>query len=95
VELPPPPASGFSPELEWLASLPDTKIAAIQLYRQENPRASLREAKEKMKHSPPATSDSNAARQVAGATSDGITALQLPLRHRSRLRCHQMAGTSA
>src|SRR5437868_1090174 len=32
VELPPPPASGFSPELERLASLPDTKIAAIQLY---------------------------------------------------------------
>src|SRR6202030_2242783 len=44
----PPPASGLSPELERLASLPDTKIAAIKLYRQENPGASLREAKEKI-----------------------------------------------
>jgi ribosomal protein L7/L12 len=48
VEMPPPPASGLSPELERLASLPDTKIAAIKLYRQENPGASLREAKEKI-----------------------------------------------
>jgi ribosomal protein L7/L12 len=48
VEMPPPPASGLSPELERLASLPDTKIAAIKLYRQENPRAGLREAKEKI-----------------------------------------------
>ena len=48
IEMPPPPASGLSPELERLASLPDTKIAAIKLYRQENPGASLREAKEKI-----------------------------------------------
>jgi ribosomal protein L7/L12 len=44
--MPPPPASGLSPELERLASLPDTKIAAIKLYRQENPGVGLREAKE-------------------------------------------------
>ena len=48
VQMPPPPASGLSPELERLASIPETKIAAIKLYRQENPGASLREAKEKI-----------------------------------------------
>jgi len=48
IVMPPPPASGLSPELERLASLPDTKIAAIKLYRQENPGAGLREAKEKI-----------------------------------------------
>jgi len=48
IEMPPPPVSGFSPELERLASLPDTKIAAIKLYRQENPGTGLREAKEKI-----------------------------------------------
>src|SRR5580698_7862671 len=48
VEMPPRPVSGLSPELERLASLPDTKIAAIELYRRENPGTSLREAKEKI-----------------------------------------------
>jgi hypothetical protein len=46
IEMPLPPASGLSPEVELLASVPDTRIAAIKLYRQENPGAGLREAKE-------------------------------------------------
>jgi len=46
IELPPPPASGLSPEVERLAGDPHTKIAAIKLYRQENPGTGLREAKE-------------------------------------------------
>ena len=48
VELPQPPPSGLSPEVEQLASLPDTKIAAIKLYRDQNPGTGLREAKEKI-----------------------------------------------
>jgi ribosomal protein L7/L12 len=48
IEMPRPPASGLSPELERLASLPDTKIAAIKLYRLENPGTGLSEAKEKI-----------------------------------------------
>ena len=48
IEMPPPPASGMSPELERLASRLDTKIAAIKLYREENPGTGLREAKEKI-----------------------------------------------
>jgi hypothetical protein len=45
VELPPPSASGLSPEVERLASIPDGKIAAIKLYRQEHPGVGLAEAK--------------------------------------------------
>ena len=48
IELPPPLASGLSPEVEFLASDPNTKIAAIKLYRKENPGVGLREAKEKI-----------------------------------------------
>jgi ribosomal protein L7/L12 len=48
VELPAPPPSGLSPEVELLASLPDTKIEAIKLYLKQNPGAGLREAKEKI-----------------------------------------------
>lgn len=48
VELPPPPPSGLSPEVERLASSPDTKIAAIKLYREQNPGASLLDAKLKI-----------------------------------------------
>lgn len=48
VELPQPPPSGLSPEVEQLASLPDTQIAAIKLYRDQNPGTGLREAKEKI-----------------------------------------------
>jgi UDP:flavonoid glycosyltransferase YjiC (YdhE family) len=46
IEIPPPPASVLSPEVERLANDPKTKIAAIKLYRQENPGTGLREAKE-------------------------------------------------
>ena len=42
----PTPASGMSPEVEQLAKDPKTKIAAIALYREENPGTGLREAKE-------------------------------------------------
>ena len=48
IEMPPPPKSGLSPEVELLASDPQTKIAAIKRYREENPGAGLREAKEKI-----------------------------------------------
>ena len=40
----PPPQS----ELVFLASSPDTKIAAIRLYREQNPGVSLAEAKAKV-----------------------------------------------
>jgi hypothetical protein len=46
IEMPPPPASFMSPEVEQLARDPKTKIAAIALYREENPGAGLREAAE-------------------------------------------------
>ena len=45
VELPPPPPSGLSPEVELLARDPDSKIAAIRLYRKQNPGVGLAEAK--------------------------------------------------
>ena len=48
IEMPMPPPSGLSPEVELLASDPDSKIAAIKLYRKENRGAGLREAKEKI-----------------------------------------------
>jgi len=48
VEMPPPPPSGMSPEVERLASVPDGKIAAIKLYREQNPGVGLREAKDKI-----------------------------------------------
>jgi hypothetical protein len=48
IEMPPPPASFMSPEVEQLARDPKTKIAAIALYREENPGAGLREAAEQI-----------------------------------------------
>ncbi len=48
IAMPTPPPSGLSPEVELLASGPDTKIAAIKLYRKENRGVGLREAKEKI-----------------------------------------------
>ncbi|HWX21725.1 MAG TPA: hypothetical protein VN578_17610 [Candidatus Binatia bacterium] len=48
VEMPPPPPSGLSPEVERLASVPDGKIAAIKLYREQNPGVGLAEAKDKI-----------------------------------------------
>lgn len=41
----PTPLSGMSPEVRRLASSPATKIAAIKLYREENPGVGLAEAK--------------------------------------------------
>lgn len=45
IELPPPPPSGLSPEVERLARDPSSKIQAIKLYRQQNPGVGLAEAK--------------------------------------------------
>ena len=45
---PPPPPSGLSPEVERLAGDPKGKIAAIRLYREQNPGVGLAEAKEKI-----------------------------------------------
>jgi ribosomal protein L7/L12 len=42
----PEPTSGLSPEVERLALEPSSKIAAIKLYRRQNPGTGLREAKE-------------------------------------------------
>ena len=47
IEMPPRP-SGLSPGVERLARDPGSKIAAIKLYRGENPGIGLREAKEKI-----------------------------------------------
>jgi ribosomal protein L7/L12 len=44
----PPRPSGLSAEVERLAINPHSKIAAIKLYRDENPGTSLRAAKEKI-----------------------------------------------
>ena len=44
----PPSPSGLSPEVERLAVNPNSKIAAIKLYREENPGTGLRAAKEKI-----------------------------------------------
>jgi ribosomal protein L7/L12 len=48
IELPEPLPSGLSPEVERLASIPNTKIEAIKLYRQQNPGVGLAEAKAKI-----------------------------------------------
>jgi ribosomal protein L7/L12 len=48
VVMPPPPASGLSPEVEQLARDPQTKIAAIKLYRDQNPGTALAQAKERI-----------------------------------------------
>ena len=48
IEMPPPPASGLSPEVQRLAEDPRQKIAAIRLYRDENPGVGLRDAKSKI-----------------------------------------------
>jgi hypothetical protein len=44
IELP----SGLSPEVRLMAEDPSQKIAAIKLYREENPGVGLREAKDKI-----------------------------------------------
>ena len=46
IQMPTPPPSGLSPEVELLASNLETKIAAIKLYREENRGVGQREAKE-------------------------------------------------
>jgi len=48
IQLPTPPPSGLSPEVESLALSPDGKIAAIKLYRRQNPGVGLAEAKAKI-----------------------------------------------
>lgn len=48
IELPQPPPSGLSPEVERLALSPETKIEAIKLYRDQNPGVGLAEAKQKI-----------------------------------------------
>ena len=48
VEMPAPSPSGLSPEVELLARDPSQKIAAIKLYRNENPGVGLAEAKAKI-----------------------------------------------
>ena len=51
VELPSPPPlppSGLSPEVERMALDPAMKIAAIKLYREQNPGSGLAEAKDKV-----------------------------------------------
>lgn len=48
VELPPLPPSGLSSEVEQLANAPGGKIAAIKLYREQNPGVGLAEAKAKV-----------------------------------------------
>lgn len=48
IEMPTPPPSDLSPELQFMARDPHQKIAAIKLYRQEHPGAGLAEAKERI-----------------------------------------------
>jgi len=48
VEMPSPPPSDLSPEVQFLAKDPDQKIAAIKLYREEHPGVGLAEAKTKI-----------------------------------------------
>ena len=48
IELPPPPPSGLSQEVERLAREPNGKIAAIKLYREKNPEVGLADAKRKL-----------------------------------------------
>lgn len=48
IELPTPPASDLSPEVQMMASDPQQKIAAIKLYRQEHPGVGLAEAKNRI-----------------------------------------------
>ena len=55
IELPPPPPSGLSPEVERLASDPSTKIKAIKLYREQNSGVGLAEAKAKIEAFPKST----------------------------------------
>ena len=48
IEMPTPPASDLSPEVQMMAKDPYQKIAAINLYRQEHPGVGLAEAKERI-----------------------------------------------
>ena len=46
IEMPSFPPCALSPEVQLMAKDPSQKIAAIKLYREENPGTGLREAKE-------------------------------------------------
>jgi ribosomal protein L7/L12 len=48
IELPTPPASDMSPEVQMMANDPRQKISAIKLYRQEHPGVGLAEAKNRI-----------------------------------------------
>jgi hypothetical protein len=48
IELPTPPASDLSPEVQMMAKDPYQKIAAIKLYREEHPGVGLAEAKKRI-----------------------------------------------
>jgi hypothetical protein len=48
IQMPSPPPSGMSREVEDLALSPNTKIAAIKRYREEHPGVGLAEAKAKI-----------------------------------------------
>ena len=48
IEMPPPPPSDMSPEVKMMAKDPNQKIAAIKLYRDENPGTGLAEAKQRI-----------------------------------------------
>jgi ribosomal protein L7/L12 len=48
IEMPTPPPSDLSPEVQLLSRDPEQKIAAITLYRKEKPGVGLAEAKERI-----------------------------------------------
>ena len=48
IEMPAPPPSDLSPELQMMARDPSQKIAAIKRYREDHPGIGLREAKERI-----------------------------------------------
>jgi ribosomal protein L7/L12 len=48
IEMPTPPQSDMSPELQLMAKDPHLKIAAIKRYREENPGVGLAEAKHRI-----------------------------------------------
>jgi len=48
IEMPKPTPSDLSPMLQVMAKDPQQKIAAIKLYREENPRTGLAEAKRRI-----------------------------------------------
>ena len=48
IEMPTPQPSDMSPELQLMAKYPQQKIAAIKLYREENPGVGLADAKRRI-----------------------------------------------